>query len=291
MSQPYLRQAFKQLGVPTHWHFPSVNSTNTQAANIAAGMTANQFPLLVTCDQQTAGRGRGTNQWWQGQGGLAFSIVTQKIDTQTPTMLNSRTPAIVASLPSRDSQDHEPLQQGAIAPQWYSIWTSICLHRTAKHFLPNTKCHLKWPNDLLIHDRKNAGILIEPVPNFPQRYTVGIGVNVNNQIHTADDSVVQLGYSWSETGQTFPLDSVIEQFLKYWLAMSFQTPDQQSSLLNEFRANDWLEGKNIRLNQAGQQLEGKYLGVSAQGFLKLKFEDGTTHTFATCDNIRPIALA
>ena len=60
-------------------HRPTLASTNDRAAQCAA-QGVKDLPLLVVADQQTAGRGRGSNRWWTGPGGLAFSLL---VDAET----------------------------------------------------------------------------------------------------------------------------------------------------------------------------------------------------------------
>src|SRR5262245_48689583 len=50
-----------------------IGSTNTRALELVAA--EHLIPLLVLADRQTAGRGRGKNRWWSGEGALTFSLV------------------------------------------------------------------------------------------------------------------------------------------------------------------------------------------------------------------------
>ena len=52
----------------------TLSSTNDRAAELAKS-AGTRLPLLVTAEVQTAGRGRGGNRWWTGNGSLAFSVL------------------------------------------------------------------------------------------------------------------------------------------------------------------------------------------------------------------------
>src|SRR4051812_49421141 len=53
----------------------TLDSTQTLAHELAAGDSSSDSPLLIVAEQQTAGRGRGTNTWWTGPGSLAMSLL------------------------------------------------------------------------------------------------------------------------------------------------------------------------------------------------------------------------
>ena len=55
-------------------HHPTLTSTNDRAREIALDLPADETALVIA-DEQTAGRGRGSNRWWTGAGSLAFSLV------------------------------------------------------------------------------------------------------------------------------------------------------------------------------------------------------------------------
>src|SRR5688572_578204 len=55
-------------------HHRELGSTQDRARAAAADLPIERS-LLVIADRQTAGRGRGGNTWWTGEGGLAFSLL------------------------------------------------------------------------------------------------------------------------------------------------------------------------------------------------------------------------
>ena len=127
-------------------HHPSISSTNDRAIAAASELGV-RLPLLIVADKQTAGRGRGSNRWWTGPGGLAFSILLKSADTARPSGLI----ALAAGVAVVD----------ALAP-----------------LAPGHEIGICWPNDVMLDGRKLAGILIEVLADG--RQVIGIGVNTNN---------------------------------------------------------------------------------------------------------------
>ncbi|HTN74153.1 MAG TPA: hypothetical protein VL096_02860, partial [Pirellulaceae bacterium] len=66
------------------WH-EELDSTNARAL-LLAQQSDRQLPTVIVADRQTAGRGRGTNQWWSGPGALTFSILLDASETHLPAV-------------------------------------------------------------------------------------------------------------------------------------------------------------------------------------------------------------
>ena len=125
-----------------HW-FPRLRSTSTHAAALRrrGGLFA---PAVVLTGHQLAGRGRGSNTWWSGRGSLTVTFV----------------------LPADESvaAHHVPLLAG------------LAVRAAAAELSGTDDVQMKWPNDLLWHGRKLAGLLCERVNGAD---LVGVGLNVD----------------------------------------------------------------------------------------------------------------
>jgi BirA family biotin operon repressor/biotin-[acetyl-CoA-carboxylase] ligase len=127
---------------------PTIDSTNTQAMSLA--LQGAEEGVVVLTDSQTAGKGRLGRRWFDRSGYNAL----------TSTILHPLFPpyllVMIASLAVVDT----------IA--------GIC----------DVDATIKWPNDVLIDERKVAGILIETSRDRAGNMIaiVGIGVNINGQI-------------------------------------------------------------------------------------------------------------
>ena len=126
-------------------YFPSVESTMDTAKKEA--LWGAEAGTVIITDDQTAGRGRLQRTWLSPTGGLALSIVLRPNMDYLPYMV------MMSSL--------------AVA---YSIQK-----------ITGLKPQIKWPNDVLIKDKKVCGILIENDirKNALKSMVIGIGINVN----------------------------------------------------------------------------------------------------------------
>ncbi len=129
---------------------PECPSTNTLALEIIQQSPVDEGTVVIT-DSQTAGKGQRGNKWETGPAqNLTFSVVTK------PVFL--------------------PVNR-----QFYlNIVVSLGLRDYLKEKTPDL-LYIKWPNDILVHERKISGILIE---NQLQGATIsntiiGIGFNLN----------------------------------------------------------------------------------------------------------------
>jgi biotin-[acetyl-CoA-carboxylase] ligase BirA-like protein len=125
-----------------HW-FPRLRSTNDHAA-ILRKRGELFAPALVLTGHQLAGRGRGSNSWWSGDGSVTATFVFA-------------------------ADEH-------LAPYHVPLIAGLAVRTAAAELTANDDIQLKWPNDLLYHNRKLAGLLCERVYKAD---LIGIGLNVN----------------------------------------------------------------------------------------------------------------
>jgi BirA family transcriptional regulator, biotin operon repressor / biotin---[acetyl-CoA-carboxylase] ligase len=133
-------------------------STNDRAAELAKSANR-KLPLLVIADMQTAGRGRGGNRWWTGQGSLAFSLLLDSASVENPHSIN-------------------PLA---------GLAAGLAIIDAVRPLLSGREIGLHWPNDVFAAGRKLAGILVEVLPD--KKTIIGVGLNANNSIAEAPAEV------------------------------------------------------------------------------------------------------
>jgi len=133
-------------------HHARIDSTNDEAVRLWR-RSAEQCrarppePLLITADVQTAGRGRRGRRWRSPAGGVWMTLAwpaTNPAETYRPA----------------------PLAAGLAVAEAVAEATGL-------------DPRIKWPNDLLIDDRKCGGILCQYEPIDPPCVIVGVGVNAN----------------------------------------------------------------------------------------------------------------
>lgn len=149
-----LRRIIEQSWITEVEYYATIGSTNDRAKQCAMpGATG--LPKLIVADEQTAGRGRGTNRWWTGAGNLAFSLLLEAPQSKIP---RTRSPLV-------------------------ALAAAVAVAEAAAPLLPASPPVVKWPNDVCWGDRKLAGVLVEVPSNA--FLVVGVGVNVNSALDQA----------------------------------------------------------------------------------------------------------
>jgi BirA family biotin operon repressor/biotin-[acetyl-CoA-carboxylase] ligase len=147
MDQVSVESGLSDLHLPFIRYYPSIDSTNDEAWRwVERGAP---HAALVIADKQTAGRGRRKRRWVTiPHSGLAFSLVLRNISSE-PVSLNRLTGL------------------GALA---------TCQALANLYSLP---AMVKWPNDILLEQRKAGGVLVESRWNGDELSAVVIGIGIN----------------------------------------------------------------------------------------------------------------
>lgn len=235
---------------------PEIGSTNSRALELVAA--EHLIPLLVLADRQTAGRGRGKNRWWSGEGALTFSLV---IDAAAAGIPANRWPNV-------------------------SLAAGLAVAETVASLISIADVRLKWPNDVFLNGRKVCGILLETASQRPGILVIGIGLNVNNSFHTAPEDLKSLaisladagGTSWNRSDVLIAVLRQLEESLSVFRADSCQLPER-------WRARCYLHGRTVQV-QSGQfgagsdSITGVCQGIDDEGALLLQTESGVVRCYS-----------
>jgi BirA family biotin operon repressor/biotin-[acetyl-CoA-carboxylase] ligase len=183
--------------------------------------------LVIQGGEQTGGRGRRGNQWLSPKGNLYQSIVLK---------------------PETSRQYWGQL----------SFVIAVALG-TACEKCSIEKYVLKWPNDVLIDERKLAGILIEGHDDF-----VIIGTGVNIEICPDDRAKIHDVTDISVTDFRDLFLAQIEQFFTLWERDGF------SSIRELWMKRAYKLGEDIRANLKDRSYKGKFHNIDSDGFLILQ---------------------
>jgi BirA family biotin operon repressor/biotin-[acetyl-CoA-carboxylase] ligase len=229
-------------------YYPSVTSTN----DIARQQAQIKAPegMVVIAEKQTSGRGRLKREWVTPQGNIAVSVVLYpaRKDLHFLTML--------ASL--------------------------AVLHSIQK--TTGLKCRLKWPNDVLINQKKVCGILLESQvsPDSVAYAIIGIGINVNMKLADYPEISAIATSLADETGKEISrvvlLQNLFLEMEKLYLRLR-----AGESLLEEWRENLVTLGKSIRVRSGDEVFEGIAESVADDGSLMLRCSDGRLLKFTAGD--------
>jgi BirA family transcriptional regulator, biotin operon repressor / biotin---[acetyl-CoA-carboxylase] ligase len=247
-------------GLPFEYH-ACVGSTNAALKQMAD--SARTGATVVT-DEQTGGRGRLSRAWASEPGlDLTFSVLLR---------------------PSLDPARGHLL----------SLATGVAIAEVLEERFGLEGCvSLKWPNDVLLDDKKVCGILLEAAADARCIHwaVAGIGLNVNSEparllrALPADRTgewegrpvpvslAEQLGYQVPRA----PLLAALLARLTFWWT-GLEWASTSSSLLGEWCRRDALVGRPVEVFTGAGRNErvawGEAAGIGAEGQLLVRSEDG-----------------
>lgn len=231
--------------------FPSIDSTMFAASRLAAQGAASG--TVVGADEQSAGHGRYGRAWHsEADAGVYLSVVLRF--PFTPETL----PVVTLAL-------------GLAANEAIVKATGVA-------------CDLRWPNDVLIGDRKCAGIL----PQLENKAIVaGFGINVNQAEFQAEIAGIATSLRIA-TGKAQSRERVVVELLPSIDAFcEVLARDGKGPILELFsQASSYVRGRRVCVEQGESTLIGTTAGLNAQGFLLIRDDAGGTHT-VIAGGVRP----
>ncbi|MBW2623208.1 MAG: biotin--[acetyl-CoA-carboxylase] ligase [Deltaproteobacteria bacterium] len=215
-----------------------IGSTNQRARELA--MAGAPEGTLILAEYQTAGRGRLGRTWHSPPGlNIYMSLIL------TPDLALNRTPLLT-------------LAAGLAGSEAISRVTG-------------QKPLVKWPNDLILKDRKVAGILSEmEVQDASVRFVVlGVGINVNLAASDLPEELKDLAGSLRiATGRIWDRGLVLAAFLseleKYYELLR---QDRRDELLGKYRRVCQNIGRRVRFDRKGILIEGRAVDLDLSGRL------------------------
>lgn len=222
-------------------HFTTIDSTNAELSRMAQGGHLDPWTVVVA-DHQSAGRGRQGRSWNSDAGaGLWASVLVELDDCPEPG--------------------------------WLPLIAGLSVVSTLNQF---TTAHIgvKWPNDVVVADRKLAGILTEAISRT-SRYIVGIGINFESNIYPGAIGLNDIAV----TGVPINRDGVLNQLVNELQGRIHQWKSQQwdTDSLRESYARECISiGAELQITEPhGITWSGTGMGVTPSGHLLVR-ETGTT---------------
>ena len=230
-----------------HRHFPSIDSTNKQA--MLAASEGIQEGSIFTADEQTAGRGRGDHSWHSPAGqGLYVSIVLRP----------------------------------QLAPNdvlWLSLIAGLAVHAAIKE-VTTIAVDLRWPNDIMLADKKLGGILTELGTESGRisHAVIGIGLNINQADFPAELAALATSLR-IETDREWPREEILTALLRA-LDREYRallgSPAATRDIIRRFEhASSYARNARVTVDDHGAaQFSGITDGLDARGFLRVQTSDG-----------------
>ena len=243
MLEPLLRGTV--FGEHIH-HYYRAGSTNTLALEAASNGAPEGSIFLA--EQQTAGRGRGSNQWHSAESaGIYCSVLLR------PAL----PPSDVLTL---------------------SLAAGLAVQSAIQGIDSHVLVDLKWPNDLVIGGKKFCGILTEMSAEATRvrHVVVGVGINVNHAtfpgelMKTATSLRITTGTEWSRVELCAALLKSLDREYQDLLA----NPEAGAEILRRFEEySSSARGRHVRIEENGG-FDGVTDGLDPRGFLRVRTHDG-----------------
>lgn len=213
-------------------HFESIDSTNTF---LKKSYTAFPDFQVVTANHQTKGRGRLGNIWFDDGKSALFSILIKRY--------------------------HEPSFCTMIP-----LIAVISLHKVLSSHMKNLM--IKWPNDLMVNDKKLAGILTESIVVDGRVLAVIVGFGVNlDPIESLKHTDYLTTSLYEETGIHFQASQIIKDVVEVFDQDLHIFENHIFDALSYYKKHLSLIGEWITFLQEGVSYEGRVLDVTLEGSL------------------------
>ena len=223
------------------------DSTNTQLMRLAeAGAPSG---TVVVTDHQTAGRGRRERTWISTPGdSLTFSLLWRFAPTSR-------------------------------APEALSLVVGLALRRALR--VLGAAAELKWPNDLLHHGRKLAGVLIEMQPGDIKSAVIGVGINLRLP-RALPDEVAAIATSLGDIMEPAPSRETLLAAILTQLAAVLQHYESEGfpALREEWQAAHAFCDRQVRVAGDARDIAGLCRGVGDCGELLVETAAGLQRVLA-----------
>ena len=211
-------------------YFENLYSSNNYLINLSKmSPTNNQW--VVVAENQTKGKGRMGKRWFANQDSLAFSF----------------------SLCEHVNNWH------------INMTVSLVLIQLLDKY--GVSAMIKYPNDIIVHNKKIAGILIESiVHDNKKKCIVGIGLNVNNELFP--QNIPHAVSMKNITSKTNDKHILLKYFLEKFSALADEKVLYKRYLKKLYGFNNY-----VQCLYEGSEITCKILSVTKQGFLTIMIKE------------------
>jgi len=233
-------------------YFATIDSTMVEAAKLAS--SGAPHGTLVVADEQIAGQGRFGRTWVsEPELGIYCSLLLR--------------------LPL-------PPEQLPVAALLFGLATAEAIQRVT-----DLTCDLRWPNDVLVRERKVAGILAQLSDSC---IIAGIGVNVNQLQMPSNFRTPPSSLRIESGGKTHSREALLVALLEAIDSFSSILVTQgRDEILRAFvAASSYANNRRVRIEETG--ITGVTAGLDTNGFLLLRTDRGDLERVAS-GGVRPQA--
>ncbi|WP_241079263.1 biotin--[acetyl-CoA-carboxylase] ligase [Natranaerofaba carboxydovora] len=217
------------------YYFEKIDSTNRYASRLTP-------PALVLAERQEVGKGRLSRQWTSNAGGIYCSIVVK------PEIDFVKLPVL-------------------------SLVTSVALVEILRESY-NLNAEIKWPNDVMVNNRKLSGILVEASGELDEinKVIIGIGINANQ---SRDDFPKELKNKITtiKDEKAYKIDrkELTKNLIERVLKRIYDFKENPDSILNLWRKYSCTLGKDVIIKGLKDgDVEGMAVDIDDSGALIVK---------------------
>ena len=254
------------------FHQEQVDSTNSLA--MAAGTRAGHAPdsapegSVFLAEEQTAGRGRGGHSWSSQKGaGIYCSFLIHPPMTPAETL-------------------------------WLSLISGVAVQDATRE-VTGLQADIRWPNDLLIGEKKFAGILTEMSSDSSRVHhaVIGVGINVNQESFPEDFSTtatslrIESGKPCLRVEMAAALIRAVDREYRA-LLRAMESPIRTPALRFEpimrrvESRSTYATGKLVHVEEDGGY-SGTTDGLDPRGFLRVRTDKGLRMVIS--GSVRPLS--
>lgn len=236
----------KQISFMNQWlaeniiFLPKCHSTNTFAKEWISD--ASDHGTLILTDHQTQGRGRFDRDWYSPKKkALTFSVIFKQKNDRTPFLYMMATVLAMDLLLQK-------MGTGSMMPI------------------------IKWPNDILINQKKICGILCEMVTIKHNPFLIiGIGLNVNLTQDMLPPTIQSMATSMKIVyQQNFHRFHLLKKFIILWQNQLDLLFTNTNKIIDQWKKRVNLVGKEIEIRDIHGSFKGKVLKIQDDGSMILR---------------------
>lgn len=226
------------------YYYDKLESTNDKAKELADKLEEGN---IILAKEQTKGKGRLGKRWYSTKGkSISMSMILR---------------------PKIKAKDIEKI----------TLITSVAINMALKDI--GIESQIKWPNDIVIGNKKVCGILTEINVNFSKiNYViVGIGINVNQNPEDIPKEILHKSTSLKIIGnknidKKIVLQNILNRFKEYY--MPFKSNGNINKVIELSKKHSVVIGKKVLVIQGRNKRKAKAIDINNKGELILEFPEG-----------------
>jgi len=219
------------------YHYKILTSTNDKAKEFSKKGLSN---IVIAAEIQTKGKGSFNRNWISDIGGLYMTIVSKEKNLEKSRYL--------------------------------TLISSIAVAKTIIK-LSNLKAQVKWPNDVLVNDKKICGILTEIISGKENYALVGIGLNVNQIKFGKNIIATSLKI---ETNKNYNIKKITNEIIRqFYILYQYYKNKKYEKIINVWKKYSHTLGKRVKAKTLSGTYTGKAVNIDKGCNLVLELGNGS----------------